>query len=459
LKQHYCFEGNHTVKYFGGKSYSRNGLQQDCQFLEREIVGQEGNVPETVAMLRSVIITFRHGDRSTLYGDFSGQITDCTPFRDSDRCAFSDYTDLVNSNSFDTFIVSDANLAKFQLVPHPASCTKGNLTAEGALQLLKLGNFLREQYTNVGFFTEKVNGGLSGFEWNLKVYSSLYARTFQSAIAFISSFIFPMRNFFSKAYVNASDNEQFCFSELCKCRALPLMEKVYSQTRTSFFENAFGNKTMLNLKRVLNVLQIKNLKDPLHFLDVVRGRYLCRRLPLPCYNGTCVKYADVKEMNTLVSARDYMMFNDFSQGPSLFRRLMVAQSTGILYSIQNHIEALLRASSKSKYVHIFSGHDITLRPLLFVLGLDHTEPPHYASRLVVEIYQRNWYKSHNLNLYFRLLYNGEDRTNELSFCTNRLFNNILCPVDYLMYFIKSQLLQVANVTTLDAICDANLGIL
>ncbi|VDK62160.1 unnamed protein product [Anisakis simplex] len=80
------------------------------------------------------------------------------------------------------------------------------------------------------------------------------------------------------------------------------------------------------------------------------------------------------------------MFNDSSNSSSvsIMRRLVVAESVAILQSVSNMVDQLRRNESDTNLLRVFSGHDVTLRPLLFALGIAHREPPPYTSRLVFE---------------------------------------------------------------------------
>lgn len=91
--------------------------------------------------------------RSTLHKGNREEIEsfDCTPYYEGDRQAFSDYKKLVFSEHFEDFYSFNKIFESFPRIPNLSQCTFGDLTAEGALQLIKLGNFLRERYTSAGF--------------------------------------------------------------------------------------------------------------------------------------------------------------------------------------------------------------------------------------------------------------------------------------------------------------------
>ena len=72
-------------------------------------------------------------------------------------------------------------------------CSRGELTAEGALQHAKLGTFFNTSYGASGFFK---NGDRAIL--NVTVATTNYNRTLQSAIAFMSTFLFPYRSKLNK---------------------------------------------------------------------------------------------------------------------------------------------------------------------------------------------------------------------------------------------------------------------
>lgn len=83
------------------------------------------------------------------------------------------------------------------------------MTAEGALQHLKLGSFLHSKYKLQNLF-EDINTA------DILLTSSLYPRTFQSAIAFAASFFYVLENFF-KLNLIASKTTHFCMNDHLPC--------------------------------------------------------------------------------------------------------------------------------------------------------------------------------------------------------------------------------------------------
>lgn len=74
----------------------------------------------------------------------------------------------------------------------------------------------------------------------------------------------------------------------------------------------------------------------------------------------------------------------------------------------------IHASSSIQHrFSLFSGHDNTIVPLLLALELPVNQWPSFASRLIFELYKP---LSNTRDHVFKLIYNGEDITRQLTFC-------------------------------------------
>jgi hypothetical protein len=93
--------------------------------------------------------------RSPITGVKGRPAPDCTPYADVDRKSFDGFTKLVKTNDFENFLKIDPIYPNFKWHTHPYLCELGHMTAEGTLQLLKLGSHLHEKYNNVGLFEGK----------------------------------------------------------------------------------------------------------------------------------------------------------------------------------------------------------------------------------------------------------------------------------------------------------------
>lgn len=156
------------------------------------------------------------------------------------------------------------------------------------------------------------------------------------------------------------------------------------------------------------------------------------------------------------------------------RGLLVAY--GLIHNIvQNMIRMI--SENKPKFV-IYSGHDKTLQALILALGLNNYQHYNiqYASRMVFEVYRKKDLrdefkftkrKAVAQDFYFRVVYNGEDVTNKLSFCKSRqniamkvvdpiddmkIYNIYLCSIENIVRFIHDDYFASFNVTNFKDAC-------
>uniref|UniRef100_A0A0N4WTT4 Histidine acid phosphatase superfamily protein n=1 Tax=Haemonchus placei TaxID=6290 RepID=A0A0N4WTT4_HAEPC len=376
-----------------------------CEFLEREWHGEEGQIDDDRFRLRGVAVVFRHGERSPLYteDDEAG----CEPFREQDREDFKNYKKLMESDDFNYFLNTDIKFANFSKIPSLAHCSAGQMTAEGALQHVKFGKYMREKYLDSNIFS-------TDSRLNVTVTSSRYNRTFQSAIAFTSAFLFPSKS-------SASNFTFLCTSRNCACntrRWRAQFEKV-GKTHSAF----------------------SHAMDPFQILDVP-GEYRCL---LGCLSKLLPRHLQLLNETT---TRKKVMFDEGSR--YVVEKMNLVEAHGVLYHIAETI-ANLRRFPHTNTIQIFSGHDVTLAPILIVLKVPFIDPPHYASRLVIEFYELVDSPSTKDGIFLRFLYNGKDVTKDVFFCETEL-NNGLCPGQKLERFVHNEIFLPLNVNSLIEVC-------
>ncbi|XP_063537338.1 uncharacterized protein LOC134746742 isoform X2 [Cydia strobilella] len=147
--------------------------------------------------------------------------------------------------------------------------------------------------------------------------------------------------------------------------------------------------------------------------------------------------------------------------------------------MHNIVQNMIRMISENKpKIVIYSGHDKTLQPLVLALGLTNYQHynVHYASRIVFEVYRKKDLrdefkftkrKAVAQDFYFRVVYNGEDVTNKLSFCKTKqsivmkvadpiddmkTYNTYLCPIENVVRFIHDDYFAIFNVTNFKDAC-------
>ncbi|KAH7668232.1 Histidine phosphatase superfamily, partial [Aphelenchoides avenae] len=120
---------------------------------------------------------------------------------------------------------------------------------------------------------------------------------------------------------------------------------------------------------------------PKQFVDLMLGRYICRRLPLPCQRSNCVTSEDV-----VLAADEASSFTRRVGELESSRKLHVMEANAIVNDLVDTLKRVTGSTSpKSTYIKVCSVHDVTLHPLLTVLGIRHQlQGVHYGSRLAFE---------------------------------------------------------------------------
>ncbi|KAK5965264.1 hypothetical protein GCK32_002766 [Trichostrongylus colubriformis] len=299
----------------------------------------------------------------------------CSPFREEDRKDFEGYKELVESDDFNYFLRTDVRFNNFPKIPSQQHCSAGQMTAEGALQHVKFGKYMREKYLESNLFS-------TDSRLNITVTSSRYNRTFQSAIAFTSSFLFPSKSFVPQIYVQASNFTYLCTNLNCACSNAKRWRVRFEKERYEYFVK----RSPQHLQKEANLLRthsaFSHAMDPFQILDVALGRYVCRRKSLPCFGRSyCLSYEFLNQLLNETTTRKKVMFNEGSR--YVVEKMNLVEAHGVLYHIAETI-ANLRKFPHTNVIKIFSGHDVTLAPILVVLKIPFIDPPHYVSRLVIE---------------------------------------------------------------------------
>lgn len=184
----------------------------------------------------------------------------------------------------------------------------------------------------------------------------------------------------------------------------------------------------------------------------------------------------VKKMH-VISLFTYLQWNYKQEMKNINNRrrgLLVAY--GLIHNVvQNMIRMI--SENKPKLV-LYSGHDKTLQALILALGLKDVKlySAFYASRIIFEVYRKKDLrdefkftkrKAIAQDFYFRVVYNGEDVTNRLSFCRARsnivmkvvdpiddmrIYNTYLCPIENIVRFIHDDYFAVFNASNFKDAC-------
>ena len=391
-----------------------------------------GEVPKNY-ILMSVFIVIRHGDRTPMTS-FLG-----VPRPSPKRGCTMDAEYLQSVPQLRSFL-SDmemqkdkqpvrSDFANWALYPQHSECSSSQLTGAGATQHLLNGLALKAKYLN--------KWNLFGTHFSpstqLDLRSTLISRTYQSAIALLYTFL-PRFNI-SELDIHAARNSMFCSPSVvpgaCCMNLVKLKQEADKGLHKRGEKNPAWQPAMGALAEVFGV-KGDHLPWPTALLDMLQG-HACHSLPLPCgSSGKCVTAAMMEKLWTLVDsdARSYRNDSRFDQ----YCRTVIHS---LLLEILNSMVRVSHNQSPVKFT-LYSGHDLTVSPLLQALGVHEGKWPHYATRVVFELYRKVRAKGAH---YLRIVHNGRDVTPLVRFCQGRTEEG-MCQLKYFQYFVERDNMEV-----------------
>ncbi|XP_014670305.1 PREDICTED: 2-phosphoxylose phosphatase 1-like [Priapulus caudatus] len=407
-------------------------IAEYCNPVEVSVTGDE-RLTSDVYRLVNVHIVIRHGDRGAL------------PLADPEPRIVCDVH--VKSPLLEEFRAHVRSLAKrrhpadsfsqFPYIPVGRYCQPGKLTTIGVLQHLKNGAFLRERY----------GGALALHDWDdaerVTLKSTVIARTYQSLVAFL----YPLLPGFdaSRLSIVPVKNNAFCAEgavRRCDCRAMLTMRQRYiDENSQRLARNGTMQGALRTMARAMNV-SLDRARP--HALLDQSMRYLCHGAAMPCNaRGRCIESAHVDALlhhhrwngRRLARSDSYQRYSAFKVYPLLLE--------------MTHRLSDVAAGRSRNALTLYSGHDVTLGPLLTALDAYDGAIPPYASRLVVELYAAAGGRH-----YVRLLYNGGDVTRRVRFCRGRVNADGVCELKHFLRFVTVEMLEDFGGMSYDEACVA-----
>ncbi|XP_023236375.1 2-phosphoxylose phosphatase 1-like [Centruroides sculpturatus] len=427
-------------------SYKMVKALKYCNPPEDISLGHEGKMPGNYS-LELVVVLIRHGDRAPLRQIRNQSYINCGVSKELNHSLLNKYISYVKSVQR---LPKEDPFSAFNLFPHPKLCNPSQLTLLGATQHLWLGNILSQVYNTYWKLLTK------DFTYNnIKVYSTVYARTFQSAVAFLFGFL-PKFDF-SEIKIIPSFDTRFCLKELfCKCPVLDFQRRIIEKKQRKLINS---HPAVLHLLQQLNPIVKSNLNQQditsaTAMFDSLMG-YICHNSQLPCIPNThiCV---------TIDHVRNLMAFLDWERkqlaGDGIHKRNSLLKMHGFLYNVHQNMQNLINEKPNAARFILYSGHDITLSPVASCLGFNDGVIPSYASRIIFELYSSTISNLKSYNL--RILYNGKDVTKHLPFCKSHFKakkskskQDHLCSFDRFTKFIHSDFFKVMNTSSYEVACD------
>ncbi|XP_045523016.1 2-phosphoxylose phosphatase 1 isoform X1 [Pieris brassicae] len=572
----------HNEYTFKIDSKYRRIFHRACNPPEYIVRGSEGVVESDSWLLQGVLVITRHGDRGPLTHLKGGDKLPCDNVPVSALLrSYEEFVLNASSSGRAWWVAGPGPFHNFPSLPRTATthCALGQLTPKGLLQMITVGNILREAYgeklslDNMELSGKKDAGGIA--------YSTRYRRTFQSLQAL------SWGGTRGAAAAREAHSVAFCFRH-CACNAHhTLAKKISMQAKARLESHPTIKELIKKLSKVL--FESQEYTDA----DVVRDAllaYMCHDAPLPCsqtnkklnidkqrkFRSATLRNLLEVDIDTLNMELDYINnqldfnneigrkardiikpldrhkqpldfdaqmerekllyyqqryldtdyddvvivkknldadfnfpneqdFDEEYREPtdsteqfcvrkehiiSIFaylewsyrqdvkdvnnRRRSLLIAYGLIYNIvQNMIRMI--SENKPKFV-VYSGHDKTLQALILALGLNNYQHYNiqYASRMIFEVYRRKDLmdefkftkrKAVAQDFYFRVVYNGEDVTDEIGFCKStivmkvvdpvddrRTYNTYLCPIESIVRFIHDDYFAGFNVSNYKDAC-------
>lgn len=379
-----------------------------------------GNVSDAY-QLEGVYVVLRHGSRSPLY-----KIPNLRPPKVS--CLLSHSNNGILAKTFTSAMDKQVKEMKqisvfhwWSTYPNRSKCSSAQLTNVGALQMIRLGQLFKSIYVDKWKLIERNEQESLN---RIFVHSTKYPRTVQSAVAFLYGVI-PSLNL-TAIRISLTSNLLFCTSTdvnlPCICQAAYKLESEMKSAAKSAL-----NRSNTLRKEIAQIVRVRSSRLPwMSAMLEVLSTYVCHGQRLPCVKDRCFTWDIIQNMWNIHDKEDAQkLLNPIQERVS---RLV---SHPFLHQLVHRLLNKARSTSNERFV-LYFGHDKTLLYISKALGIHDGRWPPYASRLVFELYKRNSL------FYIRVLFNGIDKTYNLTFCSPSNLVGGLCPLENFVYFVLYQ---------------------
>lgn len=309
-------------------------------------------------------------------------------------------------------------------------CGVGKLTSTGFYQHRALGNQMRRKYDQILFrnITREQTAR------SIFVQSTDYARTIQSAAAFMLGFLPDQRALRKRVTIHVSPGERLGAPP-------PGIEPIFKPCKqyVSFHKAELAKSNYFNIEKtkyhplleklchMFGLHNIQNRPIIMKLFDsiAIRGCH-ARDSPLPCYKGHCLDYD---------FARKLFDFSDWAFSKASTRDgSMVGLIPFLRHSVLGLMEAVTRGERNIKRFVLSLSHDVTMTHLLIALGVQLDSWMPYASRITFELWRATSSKTGVFKV--RVLFNGTPVTQQLA--------ALLAPSDLLPYELWKRYLETGK---------------
>ncbi|XP_076320610.1 2-phosphoxylose phosphatase 1-like [Tachypleus tridentatus] len=427
-------------------------IKEYCNPPDQISLGSEGQVKDGY-FLELVAVLVRHGDRGPLLKIKNQAQINCGVKEPLKYPLFGQFINVMDSKL--KWYQSSAEFHSFPPYPHSKQCWLGHLTQLGVLQELRLGRLLGKLYNehwNLLSRTSNVQ--------NVLVFSTMYARTFQSALAFMFGFL-PSLSPDKKLTIQSVDDTSFCENRnVCRC---PVLKYMQGQLNKKVKKLLIFHQAIVDLIHKMNLFikpseKVPNITEGGALFDSLMG-YICHGAKLPCETNAsfpCITRDDLKK---LVSYLDW-------EGKQLatypvYQKKSRLRMYGFMVMLQRLFHDKISGRLPERFI-LFSGHDVTLVALSTTFGYSSGIFPPYVSRFILELYKSNNTSLTSVSNYFiRILLNGKDITKYAPFCQNITITEdqlneslypLFCPVENFFDFVSNSYFYSFGVSSFSEAC-------
>eukprot|EP00929_Paragymnodinium_shiwhaense_P035685 TRINITY_DN19226_c1_g1_i1.p1 TRINITY_DN19226_c1_g1~~TRINITY_DN19226_c1_g1_i1.p1 ORF type:complete len:553 (-),score=88.26 TRINITY_DN19226_c1_g1_i1:9-1667(-) len=385
--------------------------------------GAEGRLPaalESDFELRSVVLTIRHGDRSNI------ETVSSSGYDGYFDCSAGDLEELWEAlpQQFRILDASDGSplprALRPSVGPDGKECQRGQLTARGFEQHLRLGGHLRDAYRPL---LDEITWAPEADNGSLYVRSTDYTRTITSAAAMLTAMLRPPVSVGEAA----AGKQQRMLPIFVYPEAIDELEMMHGYGRRKGKNAGNGGESGFDRRQCPAIVRYAQLQkaawsrpEPEYsqlrhiFGDEKYDREVCayadsvyavtcHGMPRPSGPGGCI---EDPLANKLAHHADTYYCTRFagSEGGLRATQLSMYPLMAELAERLQRAAALPRGKSS---LAVYSGHDTVIAPILAVLGVykgKYCRWPGYASRIAFELYARKG--STPPRHFVRIVFNG-----------------------------------------------------
>ena len=329
-------------------------------------------------------------------------------------------------------------------------CTRAQMTPEGWMQQILLGEHLRAAYKGA-LFGKSATWQDPGLP--VTIFSTTNARTQQSAFALMAGLLPGIRHQ-DGSRVQVVRGVNFCRGISCNCPAVNKLLRIKDKasSRRQKYDASLA-EVRLEIEEVLIPMTTKEeRKRVVPGISAIQELFLtslCHNVTLPCGPTECITPDLVERLLQHTDAMAEDLRSNTTDGPHVRYARMDMQP--LLSEIAKDMQVTSsRQGHNPPHFTLYSGHDITVSPLIDALGIPSHRVPSFASRVVFELWTDRFMQN-----YVRILYNGRDQIKNVRFCRGRVNKDGLCPLQYFASFVKQDNMQYFNIESYAEACQLN----